>query len=95
MGRLINADKLIECMNSRYNEKKDIVPDNLAEGFMQMEKLIKEQPIAYDVEKVINKLNEFAFNADMNIGESTMMNHNLIVYEIALDIVREGGNNDD
>lgn len=32
--------------------KKDIVPDNLSEGFMQMEKLIKEQPTVYDVDKL-------------------------------------------
>lgn len=58
MGRLIDADALIEAMDKRYNEKKDIVPNNLAEGFMQMEKLIKEQPTAYDVEKVVAELEE-------------------------------------
>lgn len=56
--RLIDADALIEAMDKRYNEKKDIVPNNLAEGFMQMEKLIKEQPTAYDVEGVIKELKQ-------------------------------------
>lgn len=56
--RLIDADLLLSQISNRYNEKKDIVPDNLAEGFMQMEKLIKEQPIAYDVDKVVEKLEE-------------------------------------
>lgn len=56
--RLIDADALLQAMDKRYNEKKDIVPNNLAEGFMQMEKLIKEQPTAYDVEKVVEQLEE-------------------------------------
>lgn len=50
--RLIDADALLNAMDKRYKEKEGVVLDNLAEGFMQMEKLIKEQPIAYDVEKV-------------------------------------------
>lgn len=48
--RLIDADKLLESMNKRYGEKKDIVPDNLAEGFMQMDKLIHEQG-AFDLDE--------------------------------------------
>lgn len=50
--KLIDADALLNAMDKRYKEKEGVVLDNLAEGFMQMEKLIKEQPIAYDVEKV-------------------------------------------
>ena len=38
--RLIDADLLLSVMDKRFKEKKDIVPNNLAEGFMQMEKLI-------------------------------------------------------
>lgn len=49
---------LLSQIGNRYDEKKDIVPDNLAEGFVQMEKLIKEQPTAYDVDKVVEKLEE-------------------------------------
>lgn len=56
--RLIDADLLLSQIGNRYDEKKDIVPDNLAEGFVQMEKLIKEQPTAYDVDKVVEKLEE-------------------------------------
>lgn len=48
-------------------------------------------PTAYDVEKVVKELKEWTFNADINIGDGTMMNHNLIVSENAIDTVREGG----
>lgn len=58
MSRLIDADKLIDSMDDRYKEKVNNVPDNLAEGFMQMEKLIKEQPTAFDVDKVVEQLED-------------------------------------
>ena len=91
MNDLISRQALLDAMDKRYNEKRDIVPNNFAEGFMQMDKLIKEQPIAYDIEKVVAKLKEWTFNADVNIGDETIMNHNLIVSKNAIDIVREGG----
>lgn len=90
--RLIDADKVIEHLENIKKDNPNFIDMTHTIGFIAM---INQQPTAYDVEKVINSLNEFAFNADMKIGESTMMNHNLIVYEIALDIVKAGGNNDD
>lgn len=95
--RLIDADKLIECMSSRYNEKKDIVSDNLAEGFMQIEKLIKEQPTAYDVDKVVeelNKIKKYNLNlADMMIDiQENGTNRHFICLEDAIEIVKAGGN---
>lgn len=51
--RLIDADLLLSSIDKRYNEKVNIVPDNLAERFVQMEKLIKEQPTAFDIDKVV------------------------------------------
>lgn len=41
--RLIDKEKLLASMSAKYEEKKNIVPDTLAEGFMQMDKLIHEQ----------------------------------------------------
>ena len=79
--RLIDADALIEAMDKRYNEKKDIVPNNLAEGFMQMEKLIKEQPTAYDIEKVVDVVREDCYS--MGFDESQT--------EIIIEDVRKGG----
>lgn len=43
--RLIDMDILLKSMDKRYKEKEPIAPDNLAEGFMQMDKLIREQPV--------------------------------------------------
>lgn len=88
--RLIDADLLLSQIGNRYDEKKNIVPDNLAEGFVQMEKLIKEQPTAYDVDKVVEQLeNERKFweNAyDSNLGKEKARS-----YEHAIEIVKGGG----
>ena len=87
---MIDADLLLPQIGNRYDEKKDIVPDNLAEGFVQMEKLIKEQPTAYDVDKVVEQLeNERKFweNAyDGNLGKEKARS-----YGHAIEIVKGGG----
>ena len=81
MGRLIDADALVKAMDKRYKEKSGIVQDNLAEGFMQMEKLIKEQPTAYDVEKVVAELEKH--DDDCGCGKISVWD--------AIDIVKKGG----
>ncbi len=47
---------------------------------------------AYDVDKVMKGLNEWTFNANIDVGDGTVMNHNLIVRDVAIDIVKAGGN---
>lgn len=42
--RTIDADVLIQAIDPMYKAKKDIVADTFAEGCMQFEKLIKQQP---------------------------------------------------
>ena len=95
--RLIDADLLLSCIGDRYTEKKEIVPNNLAEGFVQVEKLIKEQPAAYDVDRVIEQLKaeESRYKAQALVtddvtdimrccmGESAM--------QTAIEIVKAGG----
>lgn len=86
--RLIDADLLLSQIGNRYDEKKDIVPDNLAEGFVQMEKLIKEQPTAYDVDKVVSELQDKSFERH---GNSGMGGELVINLDDAVDIVKRGG----
>ena len=87
MGRLIDADILLGAMDEKYKEKKDIVPDNLAEGFFQMEKLIKEQPTVYDVEKVVAELEKQKSNLTDWAEDKAFE----IGIEKSIDIVRKGG----
>lgn len=56
---------------------------------------IQNMPTAYDIDKVIKNLNEWTFNANIDVGDGTVMNHNLIVRDVAIDIVKASGENDD
>lgn len=80
MSRLIDADKLKEYLGNRY--------------MPELKEDIDAQPTAFNVENVVKELEEWTFNADVNIGDGTIMNHNLIASENAIDIVKRGGVND-
>ena len=56
---------------------------------------LNNQPIAYDIDKVVEELKEWTFNADINVGDGTIMNHDLIVSKNAIEIVKQGGVSDD
>lgn len=88
--RLIDADLLLPQIGNRYDEKKDIVPDNLAEGFVQMEKLIKEQPTAYDVDKVVEQLETEGSKIEIQY-ENNYEKGLLDGIGKAIEIVKEGG----
>ena len=88
--RLIDADALLNAIDKRYQEKEGVVPDNLAEGFMQMEKLIKEQPTAYDVEKVVEQIHGY-FKSVIDKSDSENAPLEVLDYNKAIcDIVRGG-----
>lgn len=82
--RLIDVDKLIEDIH-----KRNYISKALSEIF---ETIIDEQPLAYDVDGVVKEINEWTFNANIDVGDGTVMNHNLIVRDTAIEIVKAGGN---
>ena len=86
--RLIDADTLIKDLSYLYT-KNHIPVDMRAKGVLTT---IMEQPTAYDVDKVVKEINEWTFNANIDVGDGTVMNHNLIVRDTAIDIVKAGGN---
>ena len=77
--RLIDADKLRKQIHCEYSDDLGI-----------LEK-IDEQPTAYDVDKVVKEINEWTFNVNIDVGGGKVMNHNLIVRDIAIEIVKAGG----
>lgn len=86
--RLIDADNI-------YGAEDFIKLDKNGNAYVSLAdicKIIDIQPTAYDVDKVIKGLNEWAFNANIDVGDGTVMNHNLIVRDVAIDIVKAGGN---
>jgi hypothetical protein len=85
--RLIDADKFVEYMAEKCDLNAVLDPIILA----VIREAVKEQPTAYDVNKVVEQLKEWTFNADIGIEDGTMMNHNLIVSKTAIEIVKGGG----
>lgn len=87
--RLIDADKLIEDIH-----KRNYISKALSEIF---ETIIDEQPTAYDVDKVVEKLNKIKkYNlnlADMMLDiQANGTNRHFICLEDAIEIVKAGGN---
>lgn len=84
--RLIDADKL----------KKDLKSVTLSNGTLlntnTVLALLDKYATAYDVDKVVKELEEWSFNADVNVGDGTIMNQNLIARDNAIEIVKAGGN---
>ena len=82
MGRLIDAGFVLANLSGRLENMKD---------YDAVKDVINNMPTAYDVDKVVSQLEEWTFNADVNIGDGTMMNHNLIVSKNAIEIVKGCG----
>lgn len=81
--RLIDADKL-NFLGQHYNKSQ----------MKAILDFVVAQPTAYDVDKVVKELNEWTFNANIDVGDGTVMNHNLIVKDVAIDIVKAGATNE-
>ena len=79
--RLIDADAF---------EKSVMFGD--AEDMQDVIYALRNYPITYDIDKVVKELNEWTFNANIDVGDGTVMNHNLIVRDTAIEIVKAGGN---
>ena len=92
MSDMISRSALLGAMDKRYKEKEGNVLDNLAEGFMQMEKLIKEQPTAYDVEKVVEQIRSEA--QLMSEAQLPHKYYKAIGTKRARAIIRKGGVNE-
>lgn len=102
MGRLIDADKLKDFLfdlesNASSDKTKSVINDMLHEAFI---KFIDEQQTAYDVDKVVNILQQQAEQyrgraekyavAGVN-NEVEHMAGKAASYEYAIDIVKAGG----
>ena len=89
MSRLIDAEALIKAINPMYISKVNIVADTFTEGCMQFEKLIKEQPTAYDIDKVVGHLDICSANHFLkgNHYDEGVRD----AYYYAIDIVMKGG----
>ena len=91
---MINADALLEQYNlkdaTKYgnNDSEQQAHSYSTMMLYEIADMIEDAPTAYDTDKVVEQLEEWTFNADVNIGDGTMMNHNLIVSKNAIEIVK-------
>ena len=99
MGRLIDADDLIELLQRKRKTLLGIGGNTYSiKAFDYIIAHIKEQPTAYDVEKVVAELHEFSLNTNPHCNE---MMRELLCTEFsdcdycklqgAIEIVRKGG----
>jgi hypothetical protein len=79
MGRLIDADALMERKQEEHGYY-DITDS-------EFEELVKTQPTAYDVEKVVERLEKERICLEDNYGDEVIC----IGAHDAIDIVKRGG----
>ena len=97
MGRLIDADKLLETLQDLepHCENKDYEYGMLNTMRYYMPKIINDEPTAYDVDKVIEKLEEVK-NKDTEIALDEAQKERCFWYaqgmNKAIEIVKGGGN---
>lgn len=88
MSRLIDADKLLNKIDAYMCGSQDV---------MFVKELIKEQPTAFDVDKVIEKLKHSQYMLLEEVNNATSYSHeeelieNIRHYEYAINIVKAGG----
>ena len=82
--RLIDADKLIEVLHESLEGDCYLREDY---EFMGIDEFIKNQPTAYDVDKVVEELEEYS-NADEAERHGTIP---VIELDDAIEIVKRGG----
>lgn len=99
--RLIDVDELLKTFNvnsdGRRIPEKDCDNFDITISLKEIKRIIREQPTAYDVDKVVeelNKIKKYNLNlADMMIDiQENGTNRHFICLEDAIEIVKAGGN---
>ena len=94
MGRLIDANKHIEQIWQKHKEVEesyDLCVDELKEVFCGIVALVDEQPTAFDVDKVVEQLEDYA-NEEMHYYKGTPYEKCIeVCIGKAIEIVKGGG----
>ena len=107
--RIIDADKLIEILEMNNRNLQGQIKDERVEvqkvvyeaqlySTMEMIRVIEEQPTAFDVDKVVEQLEEKRFKTNWfmanNINDTTRFSiesNRAFAYDTAIEIVKAGG----
>ena len=90
MGRLIDADKLLETLQDLepHCENKDYEYGMLSTMRYYMPKIINDEPTVFNVDKVVEKLESLS-NAEADYYYAS--NNDVIDRDDAIEIVKGGG----
>ena len=94
MGRLIDADKLLETLQDLepHCENKDYERGMLSTMNYYMPRIINDEPTAYDVDKVVDKLEEIRVKKTCNKEKcDTKELCRICVVDDVIEIVKGGG----
>lgn len=91
MGRLIDADKLLETLQNLepHCDSKDFEHGMLKMMRYYMPQIINDEPSAFDVDKVVEQLKT---DSSVKLYGSGNSNNYLISLERTIEIVKAGGN---
>ena len=89
MSDLISRSEMIKAIEEHYiNLTNDNVPRSIQDFYSEMQKLVNNQPTAFDTEKVVEELESLSnAEADYYYARS----NDVIDREDAIDIVKKGG----
>ena len=94
MERLIDADKLLETLQDLepHCDNKDYERGMLSTMNYYMPRIINDEPTAYDVDKVVDKLEEIRVKKTCNKEKcDTKELCRICVVDDAIEIVKRGG----
>ena len=94
MGRLIDADKLLETLQNLepHCDNKDYERGMLSTMNYYMPRIINDEPTAYDVDKIIEKLEEIRVKKTCNKEKCDAKELcRICVVDDVIEIVKGGG----
>ena len=94
--RLIDVDELLKTFtvnsDGRRIPEKDCDNFDITISLKEIKRIIREQPTAYDVDKVVEQLKNVSYE---RFGNAGMGGENVVNLDDAIEIVKAGGKNDD
>lgn len=91
MSDLISRSEMIKAIEEHYiNLTNDNVPRSIPDFYSEMQKLVYNQPTAFDTERVVEQLEERKGNVFID-GKKMYQEDYFIDIDDAIDIVKKGG----
>ncbi len=93
--RLIDVDELLKTFTVNSDgiriPEKDCDNFDITISLKEIKRIIREQPTAYDVDKVVEQLKDVSYE---RFGYAGMGGENVVNLDDAIEIVKAGGKNE-